>query len=113
MSNPVVTINGRIGTDPDFKEFGDNRAIKFRVITSDRRRNESGEWEDKDTSGWTVSAWNNLCDNSKKVLKKGQEVIVIGTMTEDSWTDSSGVNRKSVEIKATNIAVTTFSLSKE
>lgn len=112
MSNPIVTINGRIGTDPEYKEFGPNRALKFRVITSDKKKNDSGEWEDKDTSGWNIVAWNNLCDNSKNIIKKGQEIIITGTMIESIWTDSEGNSRRSTEIKANNIAITTFSLNR-
>lgn len=112
MSNPSITIVGRIGTDPEFKNFGGNNIVKFRLITSDRRKNEDGKWEDVNTSGWNIAAWNNIAESCKNVLQKGQEVVVIGTAKEDSWTDSSGLTRKSVEINASNIAVSTYSIQK-
>lgn len=112
MSNPSITIVGRIGTDPEFKNFGGNNIVKFRLITSDRRKNEDGKWEDVNTSGWNIVAWNNVAESCKGILEKGQEVVVIGTAKEDSWTDSSGLTRKSVEINASNIAVSTYSIQK-
>lgn len=112
MSNPSITIVGRIGTDPEFKNFGGNNIVKFRLITSDRRKTEDGKWEDVNTSGWNIAAWNNIAESCKNVLQKGQEVVVIGTAKEDSWTDSSGLTRKSVEINASNIAVSTYSIQK-
>ena len=112
MSNPEVTIIGRIGTEPEYRNFGNNNIVKFRVITSDRRKNDEGVWEDANTSGWNIAAWNKLAESSKNILEKGQEVIIIGSMKEDSWTDKDGNVRKTTEVTASNVAVTTFSIQK-
>jgi single-strand DNA-binding protein len=112
MSNPSITIVGRIGTEPEFKNFGGNGIVKFRLITSDRKKSENGQWEDVNTSGWNIVAWNNVAESCKNILQKGQEIVIIGTAKEDSWTDSSGLSRKSVEINASNIAVSTYSIQK-
>jgi single-strand DNA-binding protein len=113
MSNPNLTIIGRIGTDPEFKTYNGTPVVKFRVITSDRRKNEQGQWEDVNTSGWNVSAWNNVADSAKGTLKKGQEVIIMGNMKEDTWKDNEGNPRRSVEIKANSIGISTYSVKKE
>jgi single-strand DNA-binding protein len=110
MSNPTVTIVGRIGQDPE--AVGSN-GLRLRVATNDRIKNDAtGEWEDKNTSWWTVKAWKRLAEQSKDVLKKGQEVIIVGKVYEENWTDKEGTKRTSYEINAESIAVTTFSLSK-
>jgi len=112
MSNPTVTIIGRIGTEPE--ALGDNSGLRFRVATNDRVKNDAtGEWEDRDTSWWTVKAWKKLAEQSKITLKKGQEVIIVGRIREESWTNpTTGDKRTSYEINADQIAVTTYSLSK-
>lgn len=108
--NPVITIVGRIGQDPE--AIGSN-GLRLRVATNDRVKNDAtGEWEDKNTSWWTVKAWKRLAEQSKDVLKKGQEVIIVGKVYEENWTDKEGAKRTSYEINAESIAVTTFSLSK-
>jgi single-strand DNA-binding protein len=112
MSNPNVTIVGRLAADPEYKSFGSGTVAKFRVITSDRRKNEDGKWEDVNTSGWNVAAWNSVADSCKNILAKGQEVVVIGSIKEDLWTDKDGNNRKSIEVNASNVAVTTYSIQK-
>jgi single-strand DNA-binding protein len=82
-------------------------------VSNDRTKNDqTGEWEDKNTSWWTVKAWKNLAEQSKSVLKKGQEVIIVGKMYEENWTDTSGNKRTSYELLAESIAVTTYTLSK-
>lgn len=110
MSNPTITIVGRIGQDPeDIKGIG----IRFRVVSNDRVKNDStGEWEDKNTSWFTVKAWRKLAEQSKSILKKGQEVIIVGKLYEENWEDASGNKRTSYEVNADTIAVSTYSLSK-
>lgn len=107
MANPTITIIGRLGQDPE--GVGQN-GLRPRVVTNDRVRNDAGQWEDKDTSWWTVKAWRKLADQCKDVLKKGQEVIIVGKIYEENWTDSQGNKRSSFEVRADSISVTTYSL---
>ena len=104
MANPIITIVGRVGSEPE--AVGSN-GLRFRVATNDRVKNDTtGEWEDKNTSWWTVKAWRTLADQSKSVIKKGMEVIIVGKIFEDTWTDKDGVKRSSYEINADSISVT-------
>jgi single-strand DNA-binding protein len=112
MSNPEITIIGRLAADPEYREFGQNTAAKFRVITSDRRKNEDGNWVDINTSGWNIVAWNSLAESCRNVLAKGQEVTVIGSVKEDTWTDKDGNSRKTVETSASSISVSTYAIQK-
>ena len=110
MSNPIVTVVGRVGNDPE--AVGSN-GVRFRVATSDSKFNsETNKWEDGPTSWWTIKAWRNVADNAKSVIKKGQEVIIVGAMYEDRWTDKAGVERNGYEINAKHISVTSYSLAK-
>jgi len=110
MANPTIVLIGRVGTEP---ESVGSHGLRFRVATSDRVKNEeTGQWEDKNTSWWTVKAWRSVAEHSKDVIKKGMEVTVIGKIYEESWTDRDGEKRTSFEINADSIAVTAFSLAK-
>ena len=111
MANPMITIVGRVGSEPE--TVGSN-GLRFRVATNDRVKNDTtGEWEDKNTSWWTVKAWRTLAEQSKSVIKKGMEVIIVGKIFEDTWTDKDGVKRSSYEINADSISVTAYTLSKD
>lgn len=108
--NPKITIVGRLGKDPE--AIGQSGA-RFTVATKDRVKNEkTGQWEDRDTSWWTVKAWKALADQVKQTLKKGQEIMVTGTISQDVWTDSSGQTKKSYEVTADSIGLTAYTLSK-
>jgi len=111
MANPIITIVGRVGSEPE--AVGSN-GLRFRVATNDRVKNDAtGEWEDKNTSWWTVKAWRTLAAQSKTVIKKGMEVIIVGKIYEENWTDKDGVKRSSYEINAESISVTAYTLSKD
>lgn len=111
MPNPNITLIGRMGQDPS--PIGDN-GIRLRMVTNDRRKNEeTGKYEDSATSWWTVKAWGNLATQTKNNIKKGQEIIVVGTIYEDRWTDKNGNEKSSYEVRADSIGLTTYSISKE
>lgn len=114
MSNPNIVLSGRIGTDIEARTMSDGtQKAKFRIITSDRRKNEYGQWEDKDTSGWTVVAWGNLATKAIANLSKGDPVTVQGTIKEVSWLDQEGNKKKSTETRATEISINLYALKSE
>jgi single-strand DNA-binding protein len=108
--NPKITIVGRLGKDPEAIGSG----ARFTVATKDRVKNDkTGEWEDRDTSWWTIKAWKTLGQQALSSLKKGQEVIVVGTIYQENWKDSNGNARTSYEVNAESLAITTYSVSKD
>jgi single-strand DNA-binding protein len=111
MANPTITLVGRLGQDP--APIGDN-GLRLRLVTNDRKKNEeTGKYEDSATSWWTIKVWGELAKQTRNSIKKGQELTVVGTIYEESWTDKTGTNRTSYEVNARSIGVTTYSISKE
>ena len=104
-SNPTIYINGRIGTDITVRTVGNTKVAKFRVVTNDRRKNESGVWEDVNTSGWSIAAWDKLADKVEAHLEKGDPVMIYGRIFDDSWTDNDGNRRNSTEVRAEDIGL--------
>lgn len=107
--NPEITLVGRLGTDPE--KIGD-KGVRLRIVTSDRVKSATGEWSDKDTSWWTVKLWNKAAEQALTTIKKGQEVMVRGTIYQDTWTDKDGSSRSTYEVRGESIGVTSYSLAK-
>ena len=107
--NLYGTLVGRLGTDPE--RIGSTGA-RLRLSSSDRSKNEQGQWEDRDQTWTTVKVWGKNADYVMSTLKKGQEIIVVGTMYEDTWTDKEGNKKSAFELKAEHIGATVFTLSK-
>lgn len=111
MANPTITLVGRLGQDP--VAIGDS-GLRLRLVTNDRKKNEeTGKYEDSSTSWWTIKVWGRLADQTRNTIRKGQELTIVGTIYEENWTDKTGTNRSSYEIRAESVAVTTYSINKE
>lgn len=111
MANPTITLVGRLGQDP--APVGDS-GLRLRLVTNDRVKNDvTGNYEDSQTSWWTIKVWGKLAEQARNSIKKGQELTITGKIYEDVWTDKTGTSRSTYEVRADSIAVTTFSLSRE
>lgn len=104
MSNPNITLIGRVANDVEFKTLPSGTSVaRFRLITNDRRKNAFGEWEDHDTSGWNITAWDRLAENIAGEFNRGEQIIVNGVIKETSWVDGVGNKKYSFEVKAQHI----------
>jgi single-strand DNA-binding protein len=104
---PVVTMEGRLGADPDLRFTPSGVAVcSFNVVAQDRRKNEStGEWEDAGDPLWVrVSVWRQAAENCAESLNKGDLVTVVGKLQQRNYTTSEGEQRKSLEINAYSVA---------
>jgi single-strand DNA-binding protein len=87
MSAPI-TLTGRLGTEPEMHFSPSGKAVvTMRVATNKRRKLDSGEWEDIDTTWWRVVAFGTLAENVGDALEKGQAIIVVGNIKGREWED--------------------------
>jgi single-strand DNA-binding protein len=104
VSDTIITIQGNVATDPQFKVVGEGiPRCSFRLASSTRRReSEDGPWVDGPTSWYTVTAWRGLAENLPTSVFKGDPIIVTGRLQVREWTteERSGT---SVEIDAATI----------
>jgi single-stranded DNA-binding protein len=57
--------------------------------------------------------WNKAAEQALATVKKGQEVIIRGTIYQDTWTDKTdGSTRSSYDVRGESIGVTSYSLAK-
>lgn len=84
--NSVVLI-GRLVRDPELKYVGNGAPVcQFSVATSRRWTRDDGQ-KVEETTFLDVSAWRRLGEICKQFLKKGREVLVMGTLRQSRWTD--------------------------
>lgn len=99
MPNPTVTIDGRLTKDPEIRFTANGTPVaNFSIATSDRRKTDAGEWEDRDTSFWDCSAWRDLAEAAAETLTKGDRVHVTGTLKQRSFETRDGSKRTVVEV---------------
>jgi single-strand DNA-binding protein len=111
MANPSITIKGNLASDPEIRQLANSKVVKMRVITNDAYKDDTGQWQNKDTSGWTIEAWGDLAERAYDILKKGDSVVVMGVIKERNFEDKDGNKRYVVEVKASSIALDLISVS--
>jgi single-strand DNA-binding protein len=101
-----VTLTGRLTADPELAYTKQGKAFaRFTVVTAKRFKNDqSGEWEDRDTSFWRCVVFGQVAENVTESLLKGTAVIVQGTARQNNWETKEGEKRSSTEVVVDDIA---------
>ena len=95
----VISITGRLGGDPETKQFGDNAVTELRVAVTERLKKD-GQWTEA-THWHTAKIWNNRL--ASDYLQKGNLISVTGRSTFETWQDAEGNNRSKHVIKAFDV----------
>lgn len=98
MSVNKVILLGHLGKDPELRVTASGANVaSFSLATSERRKDQSGEW--KDAVEWhNVVVFGKTADNACKFLKKGSQVYVEGKIHTRKWQDKEGKDRYTTEI---------------
>ncbi|OZG68666.1 single-stranded DNA-binding protein [Bifidobacterium eulemuris] len=99
-----ITISGNLGADPVmFGKDPNQQACSFRVgFAPSYYSQSSGEWKNRDTTWVAVRAFRKLGLNAFQSLRKGNPVVVTGTLRTERWT-KDGVDHITPVVEATNI----------
>lgn len=105
MSNPTVTLEGRIATPPELRPSKEGKFVTTLTIVTDRRRKDANDqWESVDVTWWRCVAFDApLAENIAEYLEKGMAVIAKGTAYQDDWTDKDGHPRTSLKCTLSSI----------
>lgn len=110
MSLPTVTATGRLTRDPETRFLQNGNAVaNFSIACNDRRKNQqTGEWEDGDTTFLDVSAWRKLAEYASDKLRKGQLVTVVGKLSSRTYDAQDGSKRTAFQVTAEEIGISIF-----
>jgi len=100
MSDTHVTFHGWVGNDVTHREVNGTSVVNLRVASTPRIKRK-GEWQDGDTTWYTVSAWRSLADNVRDSINKGDAVIVHGRLRSESWEREDGQISNTLVVEAT------------
>jgi len=98
-----VLMAGRLTRDPDLRFTPAGTAVcNFRLASSRRFKDQSGEWRD-DSTFVNVVTWRKTAENCGEYLKKGSAVLVEGRLQSRSWETEDGQKRSALEIVAQRV----------
>ena len=89
MNINVVTLVGRVGSDPDMKYF-ESGSVKCRLtLAVDRKTRNSDE-----PDWFELELWGKTAEIAGSYVRKGKQIGVKGALKFDSWNDrNTGVPR--------------------
>ena len=96
-----VIIVGNLGRDPEMRTFpSGDQVSNVTIATTDKWKDkQSGEM--KEATEWHRVVFNGrLAEIAGQYLRKGSQVYVEGSLRTRKWTDQSGVEKYSTEIRA-------------
>ena len=93
-----ISISGNLGKDAETRFMADGKAVvSFSVADSQGR--------EKPTIWWNCQLFGKRVPALAPYLLKGQQVTVVGTVTERDWIDKEGGKRKQMEIRVSDLAL--------
>ena len=94
-----VTLIGRLGRDPEVRNFQNGgKVVNFSVATSERWKDSDGNQKER-TEWHNVAIFNEkLSEIAEKYLRKGAQVYLEGQLQTRKWQDQSGNDRYSTEV---------------
>lgn len=107
MSN-TMTLSGRVIADPELRFIPSGAAVvKIRVADNRRKLNkDTNEWEDDgDPLYIDVIAWKNLAEMAAENVSQKDMIVVSGDLRQRNWETKTGEKRITLELHATDIAV--------
>jgi len=96
-----VIIVGNLGRDPEMRTFpSGDQVANVTIATTDKWKDkQTGEM--KEATEWHRVTFNGrLAEIAGQYLRKGAQVYVEGSLRTRKWTDQSGVEKYSTEIRA-------------
>lgn len=93
-----ITLCGNLGKDAEMRYLNNGDPVcSFSVADT--------QGKDKPTIWWNCSLFGKRAESLQQYLTKGQTVTVIGAVSERSYTDKNGQERKAMAVRVTDVAL--------
>ena len=104
IQQAAVTVTGFVAGDPVAGGTDTFRVLSFRMGSTRSRFNaETGQWEDVGTAWLAIKAYRALAYNAQSSIRRGDRIIVVGTLNTEQWSTPQGEIRSKLILEATNI----------
>jgi single-strand DNA-binding protein len=93
-----LTLTGNLGKDAETRYLADGTAVLGFSVADSMGRDKPSIW-------WNCALFGKRAESLGQYLTKGQQVTVVGTVTEREFTDKDGQKRKSMDVRVQDIAL--------
>jgi len=103
MAINKVILLGRVGKDPEVKQFDGGNKASFSLATTERGYTTKAGVKIEETTTWhNIVCWKGLATIAERFVKKGDLIYIEGKITNRSW-ESDSYKHYITEIVADNI----------
>lgn len=97
-------IIGNVGRDPDQPRFLANGSsvTSFSVAVSRRWKDKQTGDQKENTNWYRVNCWGVQADLVSRLVRKGQQIMVTGTVAASAYTGQDGQMRSSLDLRCDN-----------
>lgn len=100
-----VSLIGRLGAQPEVVTFESGKTVaRFSIAVKESYKDKQGNWKD-DTQWYTINAWGKTAELAKKMLNKGQEVIIEGRLVNNNYETKEGEKKFNTIINANEFLI--------
>lgn len=97
-----VTFAGNLCGDPELRNTKRGPVTEVRVAVN--RNLQTGDGWRQETSFYTVIAWRGMAERIGQCLRKGDRVVVVGRMRQETWTTETGQPQSRYVVTAQEVA---------
>lgn len=98
----LIILSGNLGADPELRKAKSGTPVCNLSLATNERVKENGEWVDH-TEWHNIVVFGNQATTCEKFLSKGSRVLVEGKVRKRTYTDKTGVERRSLEVIADRV----------
>lgn len=101
-----IKVKGRVGNDPEIKFVTQEQLplATFNLAYTPRSR-KGNEWIDGETMWFRVAVFGKKAEAIADAIKKGDEVLVIGTLKQSTFKGRDGAEKTALEINAAEVGL--------
>jgi single-strand DNA-binding protein len=101
-----IKVKGRVGSDPEIKFVTQDQLplVTFSIAYTPRNK-KGGEWVDGETMWFKVAQFGKKAEAIADTIKKGDEVLVLGSVKQSTFQGRDGVEKTALEITASEVAL--------
>jgi single-strand DNA-binding protein len=98
-----VLIEGILTKDPQFRTTTTGKNVCSLSIASHRYYKQATGVVVEEVSFFDITTWSKLAESCNTLGHKGRGVKIVGSLTQDRWTDPEGKPRSKVKIVAEHV----------
>jgi single-strand DNA-binding protein len=104
MGYEQTIIIGNVGRDPETRNIPSGETVTSFSIAVTRTWRDRTTNEQREATNWyNVSLWGNRWDGVLPYIRKGKQLMVIGTVTARGYIGQDGAAKASLELRADTV----------